>query len=162
VTPCIPFQYVIDGCYARAHQMRRIITARYGYCCEKVFSFGTNGDTWRCKRTSGAGVVSRGGTTLRRSFACVYGSKDHPSWASRLADARHGNRPWDIRQTGAAQFVRLAAQENQGCASNAHVTSYSIQPGSAYWPSYGGGFDTDPNYTLTEQTLIAYSGLTTC
>src|ERR1051325_3529419 len=46
VTPCIPFQYVIDGCYARAHQMRRIITTRYKYCCEKVFSFATaNGDT---------------------------------------------------------------------------------------------------------------------
>ena len=28
-----------DGCYARAHQMRRIITTRYRYCCEKVFSF---------------------------------------------------------------------------------------------------------------------------
>ena len=39
VTPCIPFQYVRDGCYARAHQMRRIITTRYGYCCEKVFSY---------------------------------------------------------------------------------------------------------------------------
>ena len=38
VSPCIPFQYVRDGCYARAHQMRRIITTRYGYCCEKVFS----------------------------------------------------------------------------------------------------------------------------
>jgi glutaminase-like protein len=39
VTPCIPFQYVGDGCYARAHQMRRIITTRYRYCCEKVFSY---------------------------------------------------------------------------------------------------------------------------
>ena len=41
ITPCIPFQYVIDGCYARAHQMRRIITSRYRYCCDKVFSFAT-------------------------------------------------------------------------------------------------------------------------
>ena len=50
---------------------------------------------------------------------------------------------------------------NTICSANAHVTSYSIQPGSAYWPSYG-GFDTDPNYVLTEQTLINYSNLTTC
>jgi hypothetical protein len=35
----IPFQYVRDGCYARAHKMRQIITELYGYCCEKVFSF---------------------------------------------------------------------------------------------------------------------------
>jgi hypothetical protein len=38
-TSSIPFQYVRDGCYARAHQMHRIITTRYPYCCEKVFSF---------------------------------------------------------------------------------------------------------------------------
>ena len=44
VTPCIPFQYVRDGCYARAHQMRRIITTRYGYCCEKVFSYAPYSD----------------------------------------------------------------------------------------------------------------------
>jgi hypothetical protein len=44
VPPCIPFQYVRDGCYARAHQMRRIITTRYRYCCEKVFSFANQGD----------------------------------------------------------------------------------------------------------------------
>jgi len=43
IAPCIPFQYVIDGCYARAHQMRRIIEDRYGYCCEKVFSFANQG-----------------------------------------------------------------------------------------------------------------------
>ncbi len=29
ITPCIPFQYVIDGCYARAHKMRQIITTKY-------------------------------------------------------------------------------------------------------------------------------------
>jgi hypothetical protein len=44
VPPCIPFQYVRDGCYARAHQMRRIITTRYRYCCEKVFSFANQDD----------------------------------------------------------------------------------------------------------------------
>ncbi len=42
ISPCIPFQYVRDGCYARAHKMRRIITTKYHYCCEKVFSFANN------------------------------------------------------------------------------------------------------------------------
>jgi hypothetical protein len=56
----------------------------------------------------------------------------------------------------------LAAQENTTCNPNAHVTSYSIQPGSAYTPSWGGGFATDPSYTQTEAKLIAYGGLTTC
>src|SRR5262249_38994697 len=44
VPPCIPFPYVRDGCYARAHQMYRIITTRYGYCCDKVFSFANQGN----------------------------------------------------------------------------------------------------------------------
>jgi hypothetical protein len=56
----------------------------------------------------------------------------------------------------------LAAQENTACHPNAKVTSYSIQPGSAYTPYYNGGFSTDPNYTSTENTLINYSGLSTC
>jgi hypothetical protein len=56
----------------------------------------------------------------------------------------------------------LAAQENTNCIPHAHVTSYSIQPGSAYTPSLGSGFTTDPNYTQTESTLLAYSALTTC
>jgi hypothetical protein len=30
-------------------------------------------------------------------------------------------------------------------ALGTRVTSYSIQPGSAYAPSFGGGFVTDPN-----------------
>jgi hypothetical protein len=44
ISPCIPFQYVIDGCYARAHKMRRIITTKYRYCCEKVFSLANDGN----------------------------------------------------------------------------------------------------------------------
>ena len=39
ITNCIPFQYVRDGCYARAHKMRQMIIKKYGYCVEKVFSF---------------------------------------------------------------------------------------------------------------------------
>lgn len=44
ISHCIPFQYVHDGCYARAHKMRQIITEQYGYCCEKVFSFAIDGN----------------------------------------------------------------------------------------------------------------------
>jgi hypothetical protein len=163
VTPCIPFQYVIDGCYARAHQMRRIITTRYGYCCEKVFSFGTNGDTLAVQANKWGGCCVTWWyhvAPLVRVRVRIKGSPKLgiPGLSLTLAmviDPGMFDKPVLLSSW-------LAAQENQGCASNAHVTSYSIQPGSAYWPSYGGGFDTDPNYTLTEQTLIAYSGLTTC
>src|SRR5512142_464371 len=56
ISPCIPFQYVIDGCYARAHKMRQIITTRYRYCCEKVFSFANqDNDTLAVKADKGGG-----------------------------------------------------------------------------------------------------------
>jgi hypothetical protein len=160
VPPCIPFQYVIDGCYARAHQMRRIITGRFRYCCDKVFSFATdNQDTLAVKADKWGGccvewwyhvapvvrvrVKIRGlpkKVTLALAMVIDPGMFDKPVLLST----------W------------LAAQENVGCNVHARVTSYSIQPGSAYTPSFGGGFTTDPAYTATESTLIGYSGLTTC
>jgi hypothetical protein len=36
--PCIPFQYATDGCYARAHYMRKILDEQYGYNCWKIFA----------------------------------------------------------------------------------------------------------------------------
>jgi len=160
VNPCIPFQYVIDGCYARAHQMRRIITTRFHYCCEKVFSFATaNDDTLAVKADKWGGC-------------CVY-------WwyhVAPLVRVRLVIKGWPAKFSIVLAMVIdpgmfdkpvllstwLAAQENTGCSPHAHVTSYSIQPGSAYTPYYGGGFSTDPSYTATEATLINYSGLTTC
>lgn len=36
---CIPYQFVADGCYARAHKMRQVIEGFYGYLSYKVFHF---------------------------------------------------------------------------------------------------------------------------
>ena len=58
----------------------------------------------------------------------------------------------------------LAAQENKNCSANAHVSMYSIQPGTAYGPANfaGTAFGTDPNYVQTDATLISYKNLITC
>jgi len=57
----------------------------------------------------------------------------------------------------------LAAQENKNCSANAKVTQYSIQPGTAYAPNGGpNSYITDPNYTATDATLLAYQNLVTC
>lgn len=37
--PCIPFGYIEDGCFARAHAMRRLLN-RMGYECHKLFVYG--------------------------------------------------------------------------------------------------------------------------
>jgi hypothetical protein len=160
VTPCIPFQYVIDGCYARAHQMRRIITTRYRYCCEKVFSFATAGyDTLAVKADKWGGCCVEWWyhvAPLVRVRLRIRGIPPRYSLVlAMVIDPGMFDKPVLLSTC-------LAAQENTGCNPYARATSYSIQPGSAYTPSFGGGFTTDPNYVQTEATLISYSGLTTC
>jgi Glutaminase len=158
ISPCIPFQYVIDGCYARAHKMRKIITTRYRYCCEKIFSFANQGnDTLAVKADKWGGC-------------CVY-------WWYHVAPlVRVRVRIGTFRITLAmvidpGMFDKpvllstwLAAQANANCSSDANVSTYSIQPGSAYWPTNFSGttFGTDPNYALTDATLNDYKTLTTC
>lgn len=162
VTPCIPFQYVIDGCYARAHKMRWIITTKYGYCCEKVFSFATAGnDILAVKADKWGGccvewwyhvaplvrVLFKVDTSLFKfSFVLAYvidpGMFDQPVLLSN----------W------------LAAQKNTLCNSDANVTTFSIQPGAAYTPAFGStnSFTTDPNYVSTDATLNMYKNGVTC
>jgi Glutaminase len=158
VTPCIPFQYVRDGCYARAHKMRWIITTKYRYCCEKVFSFANqNNDRLAVKADKWGGccvtwwyhVVPLVRVRLRIGrFSIVLAMVFDPG----MFDKPVLLSTW------------LAAQENTACSSNAHVSMYSIQPGSAYTPANytGTAFSTDPSYSATNATLINYKNLTTC
>lgn len=157
IAPCIPFQYVIDGCYARAHKMRRIITERFGYCCEKVFSYATDSPdrlAVQANKWGGCCVtwwyhvaplvrvrVTLGNFSIVLALVIDPGMFDKPvlltSW--------------------------LYAQENRNCNANANVTSYSIQPGSAYTPSFPfGTYTTDPNYVSTDATLNNYQNRVTC
>jgi glutaminase-like protein len=154
VNPCIPFQYVRDGCYARAHKMRWIITTKYRYCCDKVFSFAIdNGDTLAVQANKWGGC-------------CVFWWY-HVAPLVRLRLGRFGVLLLVIDPGMFDKPVLLtswlSAQENKTCSPNAHVSMYSIQPGSAYTPSGGpNAFTTDPNYTQTDATLTAYRNLVTC
>jgi hypothetical protein len=153
VSPCIPFQYVRDGCYARAHKMRWIITTKYHYCCEKIFSFAVYGNDTLAVRANKWGGC------------CVY-------WWYHVAPlVRMRLGPWVVLLViDPGMFDKpvllstwLAAQENKNCSPYAHVSLYSIQPGSAYTPQGGWtAFSTDPNYMATDATLIAYKNLLTC
>lgn len=158
VNPCIPFQYVRDGCYARAHKMRWIVTTKYRYCCEKVFSFANkNNDTLAVQASKWGGCcvqwwyhvaplirvkVKIFNFTLQLAMVIDPGMFDYPVLLS----------------------VWLAAQENKTCSPNAKVSMYSIQPGSAYAPANYAGtqYITDSNYTSTDATLTAYRNLHTC
>ena len=155
ISPCIPFQYVRDGCYARAHKMRWIIETRYRYCCEKVFSFANQ-------------VPDRLDVQATKWGGCCVEWWYH---VAPLVRVRLGRLAVLLLVIDPGMFNKpvllttwLAAQENTTCNPNAHVSMYSIQPGSAYCPAnYAGtAFTTDPNYTQTDATLTAYRNLITC
>jgi hypothetical protein len=154
VTPCIPFQYVRDGCYARAHKMRWIITTKYRYCVDKVFSFAINQpDTLAVQANKWGG--------------CCVEWWYHVAPLVRVSLGRFGVLLLVIDPGMFDKPVLLtswlAAQENKTCNPNAHVSLYSIQPGSAYTPMGGPNqFTTDPNYTATDAKLIQYKNLVTC
>lgn len=158
VPPCIPFQYVWDGCHARAHQMRKLINGKYHCCVEKVFSVANNGvDTLRVRANKVGG--------------CCIGWWFH---VAPLLRVRVKIRPCTFTlamvidpsmfDTPVLLSTWLAAQENATCGPNAHVSMYTIQPWTAYTPANfaATAFTTDPNYTATNTTLANYANLTTC
>ncbi len=165
ISPCIPFQYVIDGCYARAHKMRWIITTKYYYCCEKVFSFANqNYDTLAVQANKWGGC-------------CVFWWYHvAPLIRVSITIPRFGRLKTSIKITLAmvidpGMFDKpvllstwLWAQENKNCSANAKVSMYSIQPGSAYWPAnhQGTQFATDDTYAQTDATLTNYHSGVTC
>jgi hypothetical protein len=162
VTPCIPFQYVRDGCYARAHQMRRIITTRYRYCCEKVFSFAPyDDDTLAVQANKWGGCCVLWWyhvaplVRVRLKFRLPGAPRNFSIVLAMVIDPGMFDKPVLLS-------TWLSAQENKNCSPQAKVSAYSIQPGSAYTPGWNGPFGTDPNYTQTEATLINYRNLTTC
>ncbi|MBL0273153.1 MAG: hypothetical protein IPQ06_08790 [Chitinophagaceae bacterium] len=151
ITPCIPFFYVRDGCFARAHKMRYIIESRYRYCSEKVFSFGNldvSANLW-------------GG--------CCVGWWYH---VAPLVRVKIGNRIFcyvidPSMFTGPVLlFTWLNAQGNTTCDATSAVTDYSIQPSSGYTPTGyppSAPYTTDPNYSKTNTDLIYYNTVgTTC
>lgn len=157
MAPCIPFQYVRDGCYARAHKMRKIIKERYGYCCEKVFSFANKNDddlAVRADKWGGCCVVWWYHVAPLIRVRIRFGSIRFV--LALVVDPSMFDKPVLLSSW-------LMAQQNTGCAANARVSMYSIQPGTAYTPAnYSGtAFSTD-RYTATDATLIGYKNLTTC
>jgi hypothetical protein len=158
ISPCIPFQYVRDGCYARAHKMRQIIETKYQYCCEKVFSFANQNDdalAVRADKWGGCCVTWWYHVApLIRVQAHIFGVS---FVLALVVDPGMFEKPVLLSSW-------LSAQKNTGCDPHANVSMYSIQPGSAYTPAnYAGtAFTTDPSYTATDATLVAYSTLKTC
>jgi hypothetical protein len=143
IDQCISFQYVGDGCYARAHKMGWIIMNKYHYSLLKVFSYGNL--SVRANKWGGccigwwyhvAPLVQIKTTAGIKSYVMDPGMFDQPVLLS----------DW------------LNAQKNAGCRTTASVTSYSIQPEWAYQPFYSH----DDDYSQTNAQMAIYSHYKTC
>lgn len=150
--PCIPFQYVVDGCYARAHKMAAVIGGTR-YCVAKIWSFANQGNDRLALRA-------------RIGGCCI-------SWWYHVAVCL-------VVQEGGAQNVYvidpgmfggavpytqwLAAQADTACVRTAHVSSSSFTPIDRYQPSdrTGTTFNTDPAYVNTNATLRYYRNGVSC
>ncbi len=151
---CVPYQFVADGCYARAHKMRQIIESYYGYTSYKVFNYACNG----------SGTLSVA-ATLWGNNCCV-------RWWYHVA-------PYVIVQVGTAQYGYLldpsmfsepvgiptwvAAQKNTGCGYNGTAQGQVYYTSNAYAPSSLNGSTCtlvpfgDNTYNAANATCAAYA-----
>jgi hypothetical protein len=151
---CVPFQFVADGCYARAHKMRQIIENFYGYTSYKVFNYACNG--------SGTLSVS---ATLWNNNCCV-------NWWYHVAS-------YVYVQVGSSQVAYLidpamftgpvsisswvSAQKNAGCGYNGSAQGQVYYTSNAYAPSsLNTGTCTlvpfaDNTYTAADATCASYA-----
>jgi hypothetical protein len=153
VQPCIPFQYVRDGCHARAHKMRDIIENRYGYCTQKVFSYGIAPNNLSVRASKWGNCC----VTWWFHVAPIVLVKVNGINYYYVIDPGMFNAPVSLT-------TWLQAQANTSCNAKALVTKYSIQPSTAYTPAnYNlGTYTTDANYASTNSILTAYRNLKTC
>lgn len=146
IQPCIPFKYAKDGCFARAHKMRFIIEQRYGYCSEKVFSFGNLDVEASLSGNCCVGWWYHVAPLVRvnvNGLAMLY-----------VIDPSMFTEPVPLLNW-------LYAQENTTCDASSDLTDFSIQPSSAYYPQGyppNNTYTTDPGYTNTNSMLIFFAG----
>lgn len=150
---CIPFQYVRDGCYARAHSMAATI-ASYNYCVNKVFSFANQGTDQLAVRAAMWGNCC---VTWWYHVAPVVVVQTSTGLMNYVIDPGMFTAPVPLN-------TWLGAQANTGCTATARVSSYIITGPGAYQPANYAGtlFNSDPYYINTNQTLAYYRYFTTC
>ncbi len=155
IKPCITFQYLKDGCYARAHKMRQIIDVQFKYCCEKVFCYANEPpDTLAVRAEKYGGccvkwwwhVAPLVRVCVRKVFS-----------VAMVIDPGIFDRPVLLS-------TWMTALVNKGCDPNANFSTYAIQSGEAYGPTNLAGtqYMIDPGYAMTDKALESFAGLETC
>jgi hypothetical protein len=155
----IPFQYVTDGCYARAHAMRKIIEETYGYTSYKRF-------IWVKPNAQATLNVS---TRLWGNRGCCVGWRYHVAPTVKVRTS-NGTVQWYVLDPSIFTTPVPAATWNNSMIGN---TATVCQPQSssnfetflaysnAYTPVFNNNgsvsqMTVDNNYAQTAQTLSNY------
>jgi hypothetical protein len=152
---CIPFQYALDGCHARAHKMCGVINTKFHYDTHKIFSMAND----QVGEWLSVQAQKWGGCCIK--------------WWFHVAPLVNVNTPGGIKPYvfDPSMFDQpvllsqwLKAQENPACYSNPKVSKISLQPNSSYRPYdfFSQTFVQDPWYGYTNSTLQNFCKLTTC
>lgn len=146
---CIPFQYARDGCYARAHYMRKLIEDA-GYSCKKIFACAMNSTPLSANT---------------KANCCVY-------WyyhVAPLVSVNTGNTttqmvidPSLFNSPVSKTTWKNKMEENCGGFGIPNI-SIRIKPSATYGYSiYNDNYSYDNNYSNTYYTLNLYSNLSGC
>ncbi|BDU25181.1 protein-glutamine glutaminase family protein [Flavobacterium sp. GSB-24] len=146
ISPCIPFHYKKDGCYARAHKMRYIIEEIYGYNSEKIFSY----DSVTPRNNDAVYKLA-----VKDGLTCIY-------WwyhVAPLVKVQENDQIKEyvidpsIAESPLTKEEWVNSQEEKFCSLNSRVGSTEIRPSYIYFPNGA----LDENYENTDRTLRKYS-----
>lgn len=150
--PRIPFQFVADGCYARAHKMRQLIEDYYGYQSYKVFNFACNGaGTLSVKATLWGNNCCVKWWYHVTSYVYVQTASGPVAYA---IDPAMFNVPVSISSW-------VAAQKNLTCGYNGAAQGQAYYYSNAYTPGFPSASCTispaaDNTYTAANNTCTSY------
>ncbi len=143
---CIPFNYVADGCYARAHIMKKLMEEKFGVTCQKIVTIGLN-DRQTLNVYSSQGCC----VSWRWHIAPLVYVWQNGQWLDYVIDPSMFTQP--VR---ASQWVN--AQANRNCNSFAQVGMVKTYSGDVYAVNpLSGSISYDYGYSQTIATLKKYS-----
>lgn len=145
---CIPFNFVADGCYARAHAMKKVMQEKFGYTCAKAVTRGYNGQATLSVQSNKLGCCVR----WRWHIAPAVLVWENNQWIEYVLDPSMFSRPVKAQDWA-------NAQGNRNCYNNAWVNGYKTYNGNVYTvhPATGAIAEYDDDYTKTYAELYRYS-----
>lgn len=144
---CIPFNFVSDGCYARAHKMRQILN-NAGYECQKYFIHGN----LAAQRTPGTCCVQ----WVYHVAPLVTVMVADPMTQDYILDPSLFNHPVSIHEW-------KQKCTSGPCGGFKNITGENELPGFVY--TYNPTADTgtfDNSYNMTNCVIQNYAGLSGC